>query len=89
VLNGKAISLPKPEYPAEAKAAGADGVVVVEVTLDEQGNVTEAHAVSGHPLLQQVAVNAALQARFSPTLLSGEPVKVKGVIVYNFGRPLN
>jgi TonB family protein len=89
VLNGKAISLPKPEYPAEAKAAGADGVVVVEVTLDEQGNVTEAHAVSGHPLLQQVAVNAALQARFSPTLLSGEPLKVKGVIVYNFGRPLN
>jgi TonB family protein len=89
VLNGKAISLPKPEYPAEAKAAGADGVVVVQVTLDEQGNVTEAHAVSGHPMLQQVAVNAALQARFSPTLLSGEPVKVTGVIVYNFGRPLN
>jgi protein TonB len=89
VLNGKAISLPKPEYPAEAKAAGADGVVVIQVTVDEQGIVTEAHAVSGHALLQQVAVNAALQAKFSPTLLAGEPVKVTGVIVYNFGRPMS
>ena len=89
VLNGKAISLPTPEYPAEAKAAGADGVVVIRVTVDEQGTVTEAHAVSGHALLQQVAVNAALQAKFSPTLVAGEPVKVTGVLVYNFGRPMS
>lgn len=89
VLNGKAISLPKPEYPPEAKAAGADGVVVVQLTIDEQGTVTEARAVSGHPLLQQAAVNAALQARFPPTLLSGEPVKVTGVLVFNFGRPMS
>lgn len=87
VLNGKAISLPKPEYPAEARAAGVDGVVVIQVTVDEQGNVTEARPVSGPAQLQQVAVNAALQAKFSPTLLLGEPVKVTGVIVYNFGRP--
>jgi TonB family protein len=87
VLNGKAISLPKPDYPAEARAAGVEGVVVIQVTVDEQGIVTEARAVSGPPQLQQVAVNAALQARFSPTLLLGEPVKVTGVIVYNFGRP--
>jgi TonB family protein len=87
VLNGKAISLPKPEYPAEARSAGVDGVVVIQVTVDEQGNVTEARPVSGPAQLQQVAVNAALQAKFSPTLLLGEPVKVTGVIVYNFGRP--
>jgi TonB family protein len=88
VLNGKAISLPKPDYPADAKAAGVDGVVVVQVTVDEQGNVVEARAVSGPASLQQVSVNAALQAKFSPTLLMGEPVKVTGVIVYNFGRSL-
>jgi TonB family protein len=86
VLNGKAIVLPKPEYPAEAKAAGAAGTVAVQVTVDEGGNVIEAKAVSGHPMLQQVSVNAALQARFSPTSLMGEPVKVTGVLVYNFAR---
>lgn len=87
VLNGKAISLPKPDYPSDAKAAGAEGVVVIQVTIDEQGNVTEARAISGPKQLQEVSVNAALQAKFSPTLLSGEPVKVTGVLVYNFGRP--
>jgi TonB family protein len=86
VLNGKAIVLPKPDYPADAKSAGAAGSVAVQVTIDEMGSVIEAKAVSGHPLLQQSAVNAALQARFSPTSLMGEPVKVTGVIVYNFVR---
>ena len=87
VLNGKAISLPKPDYPPDAKAAGAEGVVVIQVTVDEQGNVFEARAISGPKQLQEVSVNAALQAKFSPTLLSGEPVRVTGVLVYNFGRP--
>ena len=89
VLNGKAISLPAPEYPAIAKQAKASGAVAVQVTIDESGAVIAAHAVSGHPLLQASAVAAARQARFSPTLLMGEPVKVNGVIVYNFGEPSN
>ena len=84
VLNGKAISLPKPAYPPIARAAHASGTVVVQVTIDENGNVISAHAVSGHPLLQAVAVGAARQAKFSPTKLSGQPVKVTGVIQYNF-----
>jgi TonB family protein len=89
VLNGKAIILPKPDYPAEAKAAGAEGVVVIQVTIDEQGNVTEARALSGPKMLHEVSVNAALQAKFPPTLLQGEAVKVTGVLVFNFGRPLS
>ena len=84
VLNGKAISLPKPAYPPIARAARASGTVVVQVLIDENGNVVSAHAVSGHPLLQAVAVGAARQAKFSPTKLSGQPVKVTGVIEYNF-----
>lgn len=84
VLNGKAISLPKPAYPPIARAAHAAGTVVVQVLIDENGNVVSAKAVSGHPLLQAVAVSAARQARFSPTKLSGQPVKVTGVIQYNF-----
>jgi TonB family protein len=83
VLNGKALSLPKPELPPDAR--DASGTVTVQVTIDEMGNVIEAKAVSGVPVLQQAAVNAALQARFSQTLLMGEPVKVTGVILYYFG----
>lgn len=84
VLNGKAISKPQPAYPAIAKAARASGTVTVQVTVDESGHVISARAAGGHPLLQQAAVAAARQARFSPTLLSGQPVKVNGVITYNF-----
>lgn len=84
VLNGKAISLPKPSYPPIARQAHASGQVVVQVTIDENGGVISAHAVSGHPLLQAAAVAAARGARFSPTKLSGQPVKVTGVITYNF-----
>jgi periplasmic protein TonB len=84
VLNGKATHLPKPAYPAIAKAAHASGAVHVQVLIDEKGNVLTASAVSGHPLLKASAVGAARQAKFSPTVLSGQPVKVSGIIIYNF-----
>ncbi|HEX8250007.1 MAG TPA: energy transducer TonB [Pyrinomonadaceae bacterium] len=87
VVNGKATSLPKPEYPAAAKAVRASGSVNVEVTIDENGDVVSAKAASGHPLLQQAAVQAARQAKFKPTTLAGQTVKVTGVIVYNFVAP--
>jgi protein TonB len=84
VLNGKATSLPKPAYPAAAKAVRAAGSVSVQVVISEGGSVISANAVSGHPLLRAAAEGAARGARFSPTLLSGQPVKVSGVITYNF-----
>lgn len=84
VINGSATSLPKPPYPPAAKAVRAAGAVNVQVLIDENGNVVSASAVSGHPLLRQAAVQAARSAKFKPTLLSGQPVKVNGVIVYNF-----
>lgn len=83
VLNGKAITLPKPIHPAGVEVSGT---VTIEVTIDEYGSVSSARAVSGHLQLQQAAIDAALQARFSPTYLMGEPVKVTGVITYNFVR---
>lgn len=85
VLNGKAISLPKPPYPPIARTARASGTVTVQVMIDENGQVISASAVSGHPLLRAAAVSAARGARFTPTKLSGQPVKVSGVINYNFG----
>jgi hypothetical protein len=80
VLNNRAIYLPQPEVP------DATGVVIVQVLIDEQGGVVEAKAVSGPQNLHTAAVNAARLARFSPTMLMGEPVKVIGTLTYNFGR---
>lgn len=84
VVNGMATYLPKPAYTAIARAAHASGTVTVQVLIDENGRVISAHALNGHPLLLQPSVQAALQARFTPTLLSNQPVKVSGVITYNF-----
>lgn len=84
VLNGKATSLPKPPYPAAARAVNASGFVSVQVTVDIDGKVITANAVSGHPLLRPAAVAAARSAQFLPTLLSGQPVKISGVLTYNF-----
>jgi VWFA-related protein/TonB family protein len=87
VLNGKALVLPKPVYPPAAKRNGASGTIVVEVLIDESGKVISARAVSGPPALQAAAVQAARQAKFSPTTLSGQPVQVVGTITYTFTRP--
>jgi TonB family protein len=84
VLNGRAIALPQPAYPAAAKAVKASGQVNVQITINEDGSVMAANAVSGHPLLQAAAVEAARNARFEPTMLSGAPVKVSGILTYNF-----
>lgn len=84
VLNGKAISKPAPSYPAEALAARASGTVVVRIVVGEDGTVESAEAVGGHPLLRDAAVKAAKKSRFSPTRLAGLPVKVSGVVTYNF-----
>ena len=98
VLNGKAISLPKPAYPPAAKAVRASGTLLVEVLIDERGNVVWAKAVGGsyvdmttkerksgvHPLLISASESAARQAKFSPTLVDGKPVNVTGMITYTF-----
>jgi protein TonB len=67
-----------------AEAAQVSGPVVVEITVDEEGNVISARAVSGHPLLRDAAVEAARQWNFTPTTLQGEPVKVIGTLTFNF-----
>ena len=84
VLNGTALNLPTPSYPEAAKRMRAAGTVVVEVILDESGKVVSATATSGPAILRDAAVQAALRARFSPTKLSGQPVKVSGTINYKF-----
>ena len=84
VLNSQAIALPPPSYPPIARQTRTQGTVIVQVLIDEEGKVISAKATSGNVLLVPAAQTAALRARFSPTVLGDQKVKVQGVITYNF-----
>ena len=84
VINSKVITKPAPPYPTVAKLTRTSGPVNVEILIDERGLVVSARAVDGPAMLRPAAEAAARQARFTPTLLGGQPVKVSGVITYNF-----
>jgi protein TonB len=84
VLNSQALSLPPPSYPPIARQTRTQGTVIVQVLIDEEGKVISAKATSGNVLLVPAAQTAALRARFSPTVLGEQKVKVQGVITYNF-----
>lgn len=84
ILNGRAVNLTTPAYPAAAKAMRAVGRVMVQVMLDESGNVMSAKATSGHPMLRQSAEAAARQSRFNPIKVNNQAVAATGVLVYNF-----
>ncbi len=87
MLNGRAISLPKPTYPAEALKNRIEGQVQVKVYLDEAGKVISAEAVFGPEQLRAAAVEAAKRARFKPTEVNGVPDRVFGIVTYDFVLP--
>ena len=87
MLNGRAISLPKPTYPAEALKSRISGQVQVKVTLDASGKVVSAEATFGPEALRAAAVEAAKRARFQPTVVDGVAQKVFGIVTYDFVLP--
>jgi protein TonB len=84
IILAKVVSLPKPAYPILAKQVGIQGSVNVQILVDETGKVISAQAVKGSAMLTKAAEDAARRARFTPTMLGEQPVKVQGVITYNF-----
>ena len=85
VFNGKALRLPIPPYPPQARDVKASGPVIVAVLIDESGRVLKAKAVcDGHPALIPVSLAAAREAKFEPTTIGGKPVQVTAMITYNF-----
>ena len=84
VLNSRAIELPLPTYPPLARQIRLTGTVSVQVLIDESGKVISAKALSGHTVFVDAAEQAAMRARFSPTTINDQPIKVQGVITYNF-----
>ena len=84
ILSGKAVNLPQPTYPRIAKDGGIHGPVSIQILVSEEGKVLSAQIVSGNPMLTFAARDAAMRARFTPTMLNGQPVKIQGIINYNF-----
>jgi tetratricopeptide (TPR) repeat protein len=85
ILNGKALSLPKPDYPPYGRDRGISDIVVVKVNIDESGRVMDAKDICGAlPVFAKAAVASAMKAKFSPTTVGGEPVKVTGEVIFRF-----
>jgi protein TonB len=83
-MNSRARELRKPAYPPIAKQMGASGQVIVQVSIDEDGNVIAAKAISGHALLRTPAEAAARQSSFNPVRVGDRAIRANGTIVYNF-----
>jgi TonB family protein len=84
VLQASGIKKVEPVYPPIARVARIEGDVRVQVIVSEAGKVIEAAIIDGHPLLRDAALQAARQWEFSPTEISGKPVKVVGVLTFHF-----
>jgi len=90
--DGQTVKSPKrlvnvnPVYPEDARAAHVGGVVVLEITIGENGSVTDARVMRSIPMLDQAAIDAALQWIYEPTLLNGVPIEVKLTVTINFTR---
>jgi protein TonB len=84
VLQGNAISQPKPQYPPIARQARISGSVVLQATISKAGTIENLHVISGHPMLIQAAMDAVRQWKYKPYLLNGDPVEVDTQITVNF-----
>ncbi len=84
VLAGKLLFKVDPEYPRLAQIARVSGRVILEATIDEEGNVAGIKVLSGHFLLNEAAVDAVKQWKYSPTILNGEPIRVMATVMVNF-----
>jgi len=84
VMESRLIRRIEPAYPELAKRARVQGRVILQVNVDEEGNVSDIKVSSGHPLLNDAAINAVKQWKYSPTLLNGEPVPVYATVTVIF-----
>jgi periplasmic protein TonB len=87
VMAGNLLAKTLPQYPAIAKAAHIQGIVVLQATISKGGSIQDLRVVSGPPMLQQAAMDAVRSWRYRPYLLNGEPVEVETTInvVFNLG----
>lgn len=80
----KLLKNPYPKYPEAARRIAGARVILVSVEADETGRITSARMISGESAFKDASEQAAMSAQLRPTLIDGRPVKVKGVIKYQF-----
>jgi len=73
-----------PVYPKLAQAAGISGIVILEATIDEEGNVRDTRVLRSIPLLDEAAADAVRRWRFTPTVLNGQPIPIVMTVTVNF-----
>ena len=73
-----------PIYPPEAREAGVEGVVILELFIEETGAVSEVTVVRSIPMLDAAAIDAVKQWQYVPTLLNGERVDLLMTVTVNF-----
>ena len=73
-----------PVYPELARTARVSGVVILEATIDEEGNVRDARVLRSIPLLDRAAIDAVRQWRFTPTMLNGQVIPIVMTVTVNF-----
>ncbi|MBO0725730.1 MAG: energy transducer TonB [Blastocatellia bacterium] len=86
ITAGNALTKVSPIYPPMARQMKASGEVQVEITIDENGRVIEAKAISGHPMLRVAAEEAARKWVFKPMRQDGKSMKQRDVLTFNFSR---
>jgi protein TonB len=84
VTQGLLIRRVQPSYPPLAKQARIQGAVVLQAVIGKDGAIENLHAVSGHPMLIQSAIDAVRQWKYKPYFLNGEPVEVDTQVTVNF-----
>ena len=82
-INSRAEVLIRPKYPPEAGAARVSGSVLVEIVINEKGELLSSKAISGPPMLHATSEYAVRRSKFKPTTC-GTPLKIKGTIAYLF-----
>ena len=73
-----------PVYPPLARQIRVQGAVVMEAVINKEGSIESLRVISGHPLLNQAALDAVKQWRYRPTMLNGEPVEVITTVTVTF-----
>jgi TonB family protein len=84
VMQGLLVSKVDPTYPSDAKEQRIQGVVVLQVAINKEGNVSDVQLISGHPLLAPAAIEAVKQWKYKPYLLNGEPLEVDTQVQVSF-----
>jgi len=84
VTKGLLVHRVEPTYPTLARTARVQGEVVLSAIIDANGQITNLHLVSGHPMLVPAAFAAVREWRYKPYLLNGQPVEVETTITVIF-----